>query len=322
MLFRRLGRTGLRVSAVCLGTMPFGSQVDESTSIRLLDLAYDGGINFVDTAEMYASPPSTESYGKSERILGKWLRTKSRESVVLSTKIAGPNDGMFGVIVPHIRGGSTALDYHNFILAVEGSLQRLQCDYIDLYFSHWPDRHVPMEAQLEAFERLMDAGKIRYFGVSNETPWGLTRLATTAESLGLPGPVCVQNHYNLLERDYEAGLAEVCTQEGIAMLAFSPLAMGVLSGKYSAGALPEDARLSVFERYRKRYASEQFLARADRFVARAREANLDPAALAIAWVRDQPGVTAVLSSCTRAEQVEGLLAASDLRLSGDLRDTL
>jgi aryl-alcohol dehydrogenase-like predicted oxidoreductase len=302
--------------------MPFGSQVEETSSLGLLDRAYDGGINFVDTAEMYASPPTADSYGKSEEIVGRWLQTKPRESVVLATKIAGPNDGMLGAVAPHIRAGSTAHDYRNFVLAVEGSLKRLRCDYIDLYLTHWPDRRVPMEAQLEAFDRLIEAGKIRYAGVSNETPWGLTRLVATAEAAGLRGPVCVQNLYNLLERDFETGLAEVCLEEEVAMVAYSPLAMGVLSGKYSGGGRPAGARLTVFERYRKRYGVERVLARADRYVALARQAELEPAAMAIAWARDRPGVASVVSSCTRPEQVDALLAAAELRLPADLRDAL
>jgi len=318
MRYRRLGASGLRVSVVALGSMPFGSQVDEPLAHRILDRACDAGINLVDSAEMYASPPTAESYGRSEAIIGSWLRTRARDSVLVATKIAGPNDGMYGPIVEHIRGGSGTLDRHHLKRAVEGSLRRLGTDYIDLYQTHWPDRGTPIDLQLEAMERLIERGLVRYFGTSNETPWSLTRLSLLAGQSGRPRPVSVQNGYSLLERDFEAGLQEVCLEERIGMIAYSPLAMGLLSGKYRDGALPTGARLSVFERYRRRYGTPSLLQRAQQFVAHADTAGLDPAAMAIAWVKDRPGVTSVLSSCTGEAQVDGLVSAADLSLPPDL----
>ena len=318
MEYRRLGRSGLTVSDICLGTMTFGGQVDEATSHRLMDRAFDAGINFYDTAEMYAVPPTAESFGRSEAVLASWLATKPRDSVIVASKISGPSQGPSGFL-PWVRGSGNALDWHHFARAVEGSLERLGTDYIDLYQTHWPDRAVPMAAQLEAFERLIAAGKVRYAGVSNETPWGLTRLVALAEDSGLPRVVSLQNIYHLLKRGFEDAMAEVCEREEVGMMAFSSIAAGVLSGKYSGGAMPEGSRLASFpERFRERYAQPLVLAAADRYVAIAREAGLDPATMAVAWTRNRPGVTSALPGATRIEHVERIIAAGDVTLPDDV----
>ncbi|MFQ5786069.1 MAG: aldo/keto reductase [Alphaproteobacteria bacterium] len=318
MEYRRLGRSGLLVSDICLGTMTFGGQVDDAESLRLLDRAFDAGVNFYDSAEMYAVPPTAESYGRSEAVLGRWLATKPRDSVIVATKISGPSHGPSGFL-PWIRGSGAALDRHHFARAVEGSLERLGVEYIDLYQTHWPDRTVPMEAQLEAFERLIEQGKIRYAGVSNETPWGLTRLAALAETSGLPRIVSLQNVYHLLKRVFEDGMSEVCEREAVGMMAFSPIAMGVLTGKYSGGAMPAGSRLATFpERFRGRYGAPRTLAAADRYVAIAREAGLDPATMAVAWTRNRPGVTAALPGCTAPDQLDAIVAAGEVTLSEDV----
>ena len=319
MEFRRLGRSGLLVSDICMGTMTFGSSVDEATSMRLMDKTHDAGVNFYDSAEMYAVPPRAETYGKSEEILGKWLRGKPRDSVIVATKISGPNGGAFGGIVPHIRGGGASLDWHHFAAAAEGSLKRLGVDYIDLYQTHWPDRTVPMEAQLEAFERLIEAGKVRYAGVSNENAWGLTRLAALGQSSGLPSIVSVQNVYHLLKRDFDGDMAEVCSREEIGMMAFSPIATGVLTGKYSGGIFPEGSRLANYpQRFRDRYGHPRALDAADRYAAIAHDAGIDPAALAVAWVRGRPGVTSALPGATRPEHVDAILAGGEITLDPDV----
>ncbi len=319
MEFRRLGQSGLLVSDICMGTMTFGSTVDEAASLRLMDKAYDGGVNFYDTAEMYAVPPRAETYGKSEEILGKWLGGKPRDSVIVATKITGPNGGTFGNIVPHIRGGGASLDWHHFAAAADASLTRLAGDYIDLYQTHWPDRTVPMAVQLEAFDRLIEAGKVRYAGVSNENAWGLTRLAALSQSSGLPAIVSLQNVYHLLKRDFDGDLAEVCKREDIGMMAFSPIATGVLTGKYSGGVLPEGSRLARYpQRFRDRYGHPRALAAADRYVAIAREAGIDPAAMAVAWVRGRPGVTSALPGATRPEHVDAILAGAEITLADDV----
>ncbi len=319
MNYRRLGKSGLSVSDVCLGTMTFGSQVSDRASARILDRAHDSGINFFDTAEAYAVPMKAETYGASERILGKWLATKARDSMVVATKIAGPNSGVFGNIVPHIRGGCASLDRHHFERAAEGSLKRLGTDHIDLYQTHWPDRMVPIEEQLEAFERLIEAGKIRYAGVSNETPWGLTRIAAKAESDGFPTVISLQNVYHLLKRDFEDAMAEVCQRESVGMIAYSALGMGVLTGKYSGGKVPGKSRMAVYpSRFRDRYMTPAALAAADRYGEIARDAGLDPVVMAIAWTRDRPAVTAALPGCTDMKQLEKIIAGAETTLSDEI----
>ena len=321
MEYRRLGRSGLIVSAVGLGTMTFGSQVRDADALRLLDRALDAGITFIDTAEMYASPPTAESYGRSEAIIGQWLRSARRDRIILATKVVGPVDGLYGS-GRHIRGGLAVIDAHHLALAVEGSLKRLNTDYIDLLQFHWPERVVPVEAQLEACQRLIAAGKVRHIGTSNETAWGLTRMVAASERLSLPRPVSAQNLLNLLQRNFERGLAEVCREERIGFIAYSPLAMGLLSGKYSGGALPAGSRLQEYERYRRAYGDPGLVEAADRYVALAREFALEPAVMALAWVRSRPGVTCMISSCSRMEQLDSLIASASLRLEASLLDRI
>jgi aryl-alcohol dehydrogenase-like predicted oxidoreductase len=314
----RLGRSGLIVSRLGLGTMSMGSQLDEAASHRILDAALAGGITFVDTAEMYPSPPGPRTYGRAEEIVGSWLRTKPRDSVILAAKVVGPADGDI-TSGRYVRGGSAALDRHHLTRALDASLRRLGTDYVDLYQTHWPDRIVPMEEQLETMERLIEAGKIRCFGVSNETAWGVTRLAALAEFAGLPRLVSTQNLLNLLQRASEASVLEACRREEIGFIAFSPLAMGALTGKYSAGRMPVGARLTEFERYRHAYGSELLLQRADRYVDLARELRMEPAQLAIAWALSRPGVTAVLSTANDAAQLESFIAAGAMTLDFAVR---
>ena len=257
MQYRRLGKSGLRVSVVGFGTMTIGGTLADRESFPLMDQALDAGINLFDISEMADGLQHNvrHEYGVSEAAIGRWLQTKSRTSVLVATKVCGPNDAVVlgGTnVVPHIRGGNTTLDRFHITRAAEASLKRLGTDYIDLYQLHWPDRVVPMVGQLDALDRLIRAGKIRYGGVSNETPWGLTRFVTAAEATGLPRMVSVQNHYNLLHREFERGLQEVCVEEDVGLLAFSPLAMGVLSGKYSGDRLPAESRLAKFPRYQTR----------------------------------------------------------------------
>ena len=290
MEYRRLGNSGLRVSAIGLGTMTLGGMVSDADSVKQLDRAFDGGINLIDTAEQYASPPTAKNYGKSEKIIGKWLKSKPRDAVILATKLSGPTvEGGFGMA--HIRHGLTAFDNFHLNAAVDGSLKRLNTDYIDLYQTHWPDRETPLLDQLDAMERLIDAGKVRYFGTSNETAWGLTKMVTTADLQGLPRPVSVQNAYSLVQRDdFDAGLAEVCQREKIGLMAYSVLAMGALTGKYSGGKMPKGSRLATFSYYRDDwgYGSPQVLDLADRYAQIGRDLGLSPIELAIAWVLSRP----------------------------------
>lgn len=319
MDYRRLGRSGLRVSTVGLGTMTLGGMVGEADSLRQLDRAFDGGVNLVDTAEQYPSPPSARRYGASERVVGKWLKTKPRDAVILATKLCGPTvEGGWGMA--HIRHGLTAFDRFHLESAVDASLKRLGTDHIDLYQTHWPDREIPLLDQLEAIERLTASGKVRYFAASNETAWGLTKLATLAETHDLPRVVGVQNAYSLVQRDdFEAGLAEVCAREDIGLMAYSVLAMGALTAKYSGGSFPRGTRLAKFATYRDDwgYGSLRVLDLADRYAAIAAEAGLSAVEMAIAWVVSRPFTTTALSSCTRLKQLDALLKAADVSLDGD-----
>ena len=318
MRYGRLGRSGLRVSTYGLGTMNMGTQLDQAQSHRVLDAALDGGINLIDVAEMYPSPQSTKTHGRSEEIVGTWLKRKPRDAVILATKISGSNCAEFGNIVPYLRGGFTALDWRHFATACEASLKRFKTDYLDLYQTHWPDRHVPMEAQLEAFDRLIEAGKVRYAGVSNETPWGLTRLIALSEATGLPRIVSLQNNYSLLWREYDYGMSEVCEREDVGMIAFSPLGQGALTGKYSGGKFGKGTRFSELEYAVKRFGSTEMLARADRYVAIAKRYGINPAAMAMAWVGSRPGVASVLTSCSRLSQLKIVLSNAELTLGDDV----
>ena len=326
MEYRRLGRTELQVSALCLGTMTFGEQNTEAEAHAQLDRAWDAGINFIDTAEIYPVPPKAETQGETERQIGTWLAARGkRDQLILATKVAGPADWL-----PYLRGGKARLDRKNIEAALEGSLRRLQTDYIDLYQLHWPDRKtnffgqlgyapapeedsVPLEETLGVLEDLVRAGKIRYVGLSNETPWGTMRCLALSEQRELPRPVSIQNPYNLLNRTFEIGLAEIAIREQCGLLAYSPLAFGVLSGKYLGGARPAGARLSRFERF-SRYSNPQADWATEKYVHLAREHGLDPAQMALAWVNRRPFVTATIIGATNLQQLEANLASIELTL--------
>src|SRR5262245_25608108 len=240
---RRLGRTGLVVSEICLGTMTFGNQADERTSRAILDRAYDAGVDFLDIAEVYPVPPDVKYAGRSEEIVGKWMAGKPRDALFIATKIAGPGAGWF--LAP-VRASKTALDRHHIVRAVEGSLRRLGTDYIDLYQTHWPDRRVPIEETLEALTQLIEDGKIRYAGCSNETAYGLTKSLWMSDARGLARYETIQNNFSLLNRRFEDELAEVCRRERVSLLPYSPIAGGVLSGKYQDGKRPAGARFTLY----------------------------------------------------------------------------
>ena len=255
---RRLGRTGLVVSEICLGTMTFGNQADERTSHAILDRAYDAGVDFLDIAEVYPVPPDVKYAGRSEEIVGRWMADKPRDGLMIATKVAGPG---FGWFVAPLRANRTSLDRHHIERAVEGSLRRLGTDYIDLYQTHWPDRGVPIDATLEALTRLVESGKVRYVGCSNETAYGLTKSLWASDRNGLVRYETIQNNFSLLNRRFEDELAEVCRRESVSLLPYSPLAGGVLSGKYQDGARPTGARFTFYE-----HASPRTQAMTRRFV--------------------------------------------------------
>ena len=330
MQLRRLGQTDLKVSALCLGTMTFGQQNTEAQAHAQLDRALEAGINFIDTAEMYPVPPMAETQGRTEEYIGSWLAARgARDRVVLATKVAGP-----GNWVSYLRGGKVRLDRPNIKAAIESSLKRLRTDYIDLYQLHWPDREtnyfgklgyrhpeedhsVPLLETLEVLDDLVTTGKVRHIGLSNETPWGTMRMLELAGKHGLPRPVSIQNPYNLLNRTFEIGLAEIAIREQCGLLAYSPMAFGVLSGKYVKGARPTGARLTLFQRF-DRYSNPQADAAAADYVALAREHGLDPAQMALAWVTCQPFVTSNIIGATTMAQLEANLGSLDVELSGEL----
>lgn len=326
---RRLGQTDLAVSALCLGTMTWGEQNDEAEAFAQMDRARAAGINFVDTAEMYPVPPRQETYTATERIIGAYFRNRgTRNEWVLATKAAGPGNG-----IDYIRNGHPKFDRRQLQEAVEGSLRRLGTDYIDLYQLHWPERSTnffgrlgyqhneesftPLEDTLEALDGLVRAGKIRHIGLSNETPWGLATYLRLAETRGWPRVASIQNPYNLLNRTFEIGLAEMAIREQCGLLAYSPLAFGMLTGKYDKGARPEGARISLFSRF-KRYSQPQAEAACARYVALAREHGLSPAQMALAFVTRQPFVTSNIIGATSLEQLDENLASIDVELSETL----
>jgi aryl-alcohol dehydrogenase-like predicted oxidoreductase len=331
MQYRSLGNSGLEVSALCLGTMTFGEQNTQSEAFEQLDMAIDAGVNFIDTAEMYAIPPRAETMGSTETIIGHWLKQRAcRDKVIIATKVSGPGRDW----LPYIRGGGNHLDRANIHAAVNGSLRRLQTDVIDLYQLHWPERQtncfgrlgyvyreesdeVSLLETLQALGELVEAGKIRFIGVSNETPWGLMRFLGLAEAQGLPRLVSIQNPYSLLNRTFEIGLAEVSHREDVGLLAYSPLGFGVLSGKYLAGRRPPGARLTLFPHY-DRYSNPQAQQATEAYVALARENGLDPAQMALAFVTSQPFVTSNIIGATSSEQLQSNLASADLRLDDEL----
>jgi aryl-alcohol dehydrogenase-like predicted oxidoreductase len=329
---RPLGKSGIEVSVLCLGTMTFGEQNTQDEAHGQLDRAVDAGINFIDTAEIYPVPPRAETRGETERHIGSWLAARGcRDQVVLATKVAGPADWL-----PYLRGGAARLDRANIETALNDSLGRLRTDYVDLYQLHWPDRQTnyfgklgyeptqddhstPLLQTLEVLGDLVAAGKIRHVGVSNETPWGLMRFLELAERHGLPRMVSIQNPYSLLNRSFEVGLAEVALREQCGLLAYSPMAFGVLSGKYLGGTRPPGARLTLFDRFT-RYSNEQAEWATRHYVTLAHGHGLDPAQMALAWVTSRPFVTSNIIGATTLTQLENNLASAELVLSDDLID--
>ncbi|CAK4071152.1 NADP(H)-dependent aldo-keto reductase [Vibrio sp. 16] len=328
MQYNKLPHSTLEVSQICLGTMTFGVQNSEQDAFRQLDFALERGVNFIDTAEMYPVPPSPQTQGATEQHIGNWLKhSGKREKVVLATKVAGPRN------MPHIRD-NMKLDRRNIHLAIDDSLRRLQTDYVDLYQIHWPQRQTncfgqlnypyPTEQEevtlvetLEALAELIKAGKVRYIGVSNETPWGVMTLLRLAEKHELPRIVSIQNPYNLLNRSFEVGLSEISHYEGVQLLAYSPLAFGTLSGKYLDGQRPEGARCSLFERF-VRYFTPQGIEATAAYVNLAREHGLDPAQMALAFVNQRPFVASNIIGATTIEQLESNINSLDVVLTDEL----
>ncbi|MGY3688202.1 NADP(H)-dependent aldo-keto reductase [Vibrio coralliilyticus] len=328
MQYNKLPHSTLEISKICLGTMTFGEQNTEQDAFSQLDYALERGVNFIDTAEMYPVPPKANTQGFTEQYIGNWLKKSGkREKVVLATKIAGPRN------VPYIRD-NMSLDRRNIHQAIDDSLQRLQTDYVDLYQLHWPQRRtncfgqlnypypdeneeVTLIETLESLADLIKAGKVRYIGVSNETPWGVMTLLRLAEKHELPRIVSIQNPYNLLNRSFEIGLSEISHYEGVQLLAYSPLAFGCLSGKYLNNARPEGARCSLFERF-VRYFTPQGIQATEAYVNLAREHGLDPAQMALAFVNQRPFVGSNIIGATNLEQLKSNIDSLDVVLSEEL----
>lgn len=334
MELRRLGRTDVQVSALCLGTMTFGEQNSESEGHAQMDVAFERGINFFDTAELYPIPSKKETQGRTERIIGSWFnKTGQRDKVVLATKVVGRT------VMDWFRenGEHGRLERKQIEFAVDRSLRNLQTDYIDLYQIHWPDRYVtgfgsnptrwkeaePAEDEnsihstLEVLADLVKAGKVRHVGLSNESAWGTMRYVMAAEQFDLPRVASIQNAYSLVNRTFETNLAEVATREDVGLLAYSSLAQGYLTGKYRDGALPAGARKTLFNKMQ-RYEHPRSYQAFDAYVDLAGEAGLDPAQMAIAFAKSRGFMTSVIIGATNVDQLKTDIAASDVVLSDDV----
>jgi aryl-alcohol dehydrogenase-like predicted oxidoreductase len=305
-----------------MGTMTFGCQADEAESFKIMDMAWDAGINFFDTAEMYPVPPSAHYIGLTEEIVGRWLKTKNRDDIILATKVAGPSHGW---IKAPLRGGLTGLDRHHIVRAVEGSLKRLDTDYIDLYQTHWPDHDMRYEETLAALDELVQSGKVRVLGCSNETSWGLTKSLWQADLHGLARYETIQNNFSLNNRRFEDELAQACRQEQVSLLPYSPLAGGILSGKYNDGKQPEGARFSIYasgeERQKKmgkRFLNDKSMRATARFGDIAAEAGMHPVTMAVAWSKQHEFVASTIIGATSAAQMPDNLAAADVTLSAEV----
>jgi aryl-alcohol dehydrogenase-like predicted oxidoreductase len=335
MEFRTLGRTDLKVSKICLGTMTWGQQNTEAEGHEQMDYALAEGVNFFDTAEMYSIPPKAETQGSTERIIGSWFKARgTRDKVILASKVVGRSDSNW----MREGGVSTRLNRQQMTYALERSLRNLQTDYLDLYQLHYPDRGVPWGSgptrfhvkdyplhadetpMLETLETLGDfvkAGKIRHFGLSNESAWGTMRYLFLSETRGLPRVQSLQNAYNFLNRTFETAMAEVWLREGVGLLAYSPIAQGYLSGKYLDGARPAGARSTLFNRGQ-RYEKPGSEAAIRDYIALAREAGLDPAVMANAWVNDRPFVNANIIGATSMEQLKLAIGSAKVTISPEI----
>lgn len=328
---RRIPGTDIQVSKICLGTMNWGQQCTQTDAFSQLDYATDRGVNFIDTAEIYPVPPDRTKQGLTEEFIGNWLHDRGkRDDIIIATKVVSTNM----LRTRPLRGEVTQYDRVNIAEAIDGSLRRLRTDYVDLYQVHWPERDVnmfgvrgfesiqddgtPIEETLSALSDVVQSGKVRYIGVCNETPWGLTEYLRLSRESGLPKVVTLQNQYSLLNRTLEIGLSEICVRENVGVLAYSPLSAGVLSGKYLGGAYPPGARHSLFERNRPRYNAPHHQEAIAAYVEVARTHGLDPAQMALSFVLGRPFMTAALVGATSMEQLRTDIDSAQLHLSDDV----
>ena len=338
MEHRLLGDTGISVSKICLGSMTWGEQNSETDAHQQLDYAVAHGVNFIDTAEMYPVPPGRETYATTERYIGSWLKQRGkRDDLVLASKIAGPTSA--NRLESYIRNGND-FSRAQILAACEASLSRLQTDYLDLYQLHWPERQTnffgrlgvsslaedesftPFEEIVDAMGELVKQGKIRAYGLSNETPWGTLNYLQLADSQAdRPRVASVQNPYNLLNRSYEVGMSEISLRENVPLLAYSPLAFGVLSGKYRHGAMPAGSRLALFERFQ-RYTKPKAFEAVERYAAIAEQAGISLATLSLAFVTQQDFVASNIIGATTLEQLRENIASAEVTLSSDVIEAI
>jgi aryl-alcohol dehydrogenase-like predicted oxidoreductase len=330
-----LGRTDTKVSRICLGTMTFGQQNNEQEAWAQLDMALDRGVNFIDVAEMYPIPPRAETSGRTEEIIGAWITArKNRDKIVLATKVVGPGERF-----NHIRGGNLRHNRANIEAAIDGSLKRLATDYVDLYQIHWPERKAnrfgqrgfihseeedtstPIEETLDALEGLVQAGKVRHIGLSNETPWGVMSYINAAERLGVARIASVQNPYCIARRGFEVGLAEVAIRENCGLLAYSPLLAGVLSGKYLGGAKPPRARMTLFPDY-PAFPMDAANKATEVYVDLAKKHGLDPCQMALSFVNAQPFLTSNIIGATTIEQLASNIDSINVKLTKEVMDEI
>tara|TARA_B100001248_G_scaffold238090_1_gene202467 strand:- start:689 stop:1726 length:1038 start_codon:yes stop_codon:yes gene_type:complete len=333
MKFKKLGTTDLEVSLICLGTMTWGTQNSEKDAFEQMDYSITKGINFFDTAELYSVPPNSDSYGKTEVMIGNWFeKRKNREKVILATKVAGPGCNW-------IRGGGNNFDEKTIGKAIDGSLRRLKTDYIDLYQLHWPERSTnyfgqrdytidsdegdwnSFENVLGALEKFIKSGKIRYIGMSNETPYGLSRYIELSKSKKLPRMMSVQNPYNLVNRTYEIGMSEISIREKCGLLVYYPLATGALSGKYRNGKMPKNSRQALFKGW-ERHLNPLAMKAYEEYYKLAKENNMTMAQLAQAFVNTRPFVTSNIIGATTMDQLKENIDSVNIELTGEIIDKI
>jgi aryl-alcohol dehydrogenase-like predicted oxidoreductase len=335
MKYNQLGHTNIKVSHICLGTMTWGQQNSEKEAHQQLDYAVEHGVNFIDTAEMYPVPPRAGTYSLTEQYIGTWIKKgKNRKRVVLATKVAGKAPDF-----TWIRAGKNRLNRKNIKEAVDASLKRLRTDYIDLYQLHWPERNTnyfgqlgfkaemdadetPIEETMAVLKGLVDKGKILFYGLSNETPWGMMNCIRHAGGMGMQNPVTIQNPYSLVNRTFEVGNAEVAFRENVGLLAYSPLGFGVLTGKYLKGMKPAGSRLELFGGHFNRYSSNLSMSAAADYVKLAQKAGLKPVHMALAFVLSRPYVTSAIIGATSMEQLEENIRSSDVLLSDEIMEKI
>ena len=330
MKYRKLGNTNLDVSLICLGTMTYGEQNTEAEGFEQMDYAVEKGINFFDTAELYAIPPKQKTYGKTEEIIGNWFqKRKNRKKIILATKIAGPG-------LKWIRGGGSQYSSKSIEEALNDSLKRLKTDYIDLYQLHWPERNTnyfgdldyehdmnekkwnSFDSILNVFKKLIDLGKIRYIGLSNETPWGFSKFLQIAKEKKLPRVVSVQNPYNLVNRSYEVGMSEISIRENAGLLAYSPLAAGYLTGKYRNKQMPKNSRMDLFYENYPRYHNERTYNAVDEYFKIAKKNTVSLTQLSQAFVNSRDFVTSNIIGATTMSQLKENVESINISLTEEV----